>query len=139
MKHLTIGGRSKMKEQIIKLLDGPIGKLIGMDKLWEAIDEYADAEVDRRIKERMPMLIKYWSRRRVMDDPDLEELLRLDDLFKSIYQANRRIDFGTAADMGMECVIKEIFRSRLTKNNSAELSQIKQINATENKQEGGEG
>jgi len=43
-----------MKEQIIKILDGPIGKMIGVDKLWEAIEELVNQEVERHIAERMP-------------------------------------------------------------------------------------
>lgn len=132
MKSIT---NREMKEKIIKILESQFSvveyedpdtgftesttiDVLTTDEFPDIVDKFeilVNQEVEKRIAERMPVLIKYWSRRRVVDDPDLEELLRLDDLFESIYQANRRIDFGMAADMGMECVIKEIFRSRLTK------------------------
>jgi hypothetical protein len=55
------------------------------------------------------LLAKYFSRTRVILDPDLNKLLELDDIYSEIYNANRiQKDFQSAQIMAFMGVIAKV-------------------------------
>ena len=55
------------------------------------------------------LLIRYVAPERTVDDPYIDELGRLDEIFNKIYKENRiKKDFATARDMANRAVFNEI-------------------------------
>ena len=89
--------------------------------LWildELINAHAKQYHNQRMEEIMPELfdwiIIFVQKARVVDDPRLDRLFELDDLYQKVYSDNRiRHDFFIAAQMAYMAVFNEIFKSFL--------------------------
>ena len=73
---------------------------------------------NQKMEEIMPELfdwiIIFVQKARVVDDPRLDRLFELDDLYQKVYSDNRiRHDFFIAAQMAYMAVFNEIFKSFL--------------------------
>jgi len=81
--------------------------------------QFAEKYHNQKMEEIMPELfdwiIIFVQKARVVDDPRLDRLFELDDLYQKVYSDNRiRHDFFIAAQMAYMAVFNEIFKTLLT-------------------------
>ena len=64
-------------------------------------------------EDEIDLLVKFFGEARIVDDPDLEKLDKLDALFKNVYSKNRiKLDFGRAASLARKAVILELLNQK---------------------------
>lgn len=62
------------------------------------------------MEDEIKLLSLFFSRQRVIGNPQLDKLLELDDLATKIYSENRRNGFSEASLLANEAVIREILK-----------------------------
>ena len=86
----------------------------GTTKLKYVLELYHNQKMEEIMPELFDWIIIFVQKARVVDDPRLDRLFELDDLYQKVYSDNRiRHDFFIAAQMAYMAVFNEIFKSFL--------------------------
>lgn len=62
------------------------------------------------MEDKIKITALFFSKQRVIGNPQLDRLLELDDLWTKIYNEHRRYGFSEASLLANETVIREIFK-----------------------------
>ena len=91
-----------------------IDKVLLIQDLTGIVLDYHNQKMEEIMPELFDWIIIFVQKARVVDDPRLDRLFELDDLYQKVYSDNRiRHDFFIAAQMAYMAVFNEIFKSFL--------------------------
>jgi len=114
---MKTGEIEKIIDDLVKEVNSPLAKkwaTVGFRAGIKIAKEYHNQKLEEIMPELFDWIIIFVQKARVVDDPRLDRLFELDDLYQKVYSDNRiRHDFFIAAQMAYMAVFNEIFKSFL--------------------------